>query len=301
MTQNQIYLIGRMPPPFGGVTSFNVQVQDLFKGVGGDMSHVKSLGRLLSLVNPKEKKNILVSISNRFAILIATMVLKLFGHNVAIVIHGDIERGNKINAHLAKGIAFFSNYTIVLNNSSYQYLGSHPKVLCLGTNLAPDREPNNSVSNSNKKTCVTYASRKKTDLHGREIYGIGFLYSFFSKIGRDLIILDPSNDFEDLESTEHIQIHREPVQVSDFVGADFIYIRNTSTDGDSLLVHEAMNAGSVVIASNVVSRPPGVLLMNYNSESQLKKQLDNAVSCTTPKPTSHHQEWADFLLHFCKL
>jgi glycosyltransferase involved in cell wall biosynthesis len=47
------------------------------------------------------------------------------------------------------------------------------------------------------------------------------------------------------------------------------FIRNTSTDGDSLSIKEALYIGLPVIATDCVSRPKGVKLINYNDISSL--------------------------------
>ena len=51
------------------------------------------------------------------------------------------------------------------------------------------------------------------------------------------------------------------------------FIRSTTTDGDSLSVHEALHLKKDVIASNVVDRPIGTL--TYLSASELEFNLLN--------------------------
>lgn len=53
-----------------------------------------------------------------------------------------------------------------------------------------------------------------------------------------------------------------------------VYIRPTTTDGDSLAVREVMDCGANVVASDVCSRPDGVILYEWNNkESLLDKVL----------------------------
>lgn len=299
MNEIDLYLLGRTPPPIGGVTSFNLQILELLNTEQRPaVKHIGDPIDLLSSITPVRRKNFLVSISNRPIILLTTIFLRLLRHNVATIIHGDIERGNRHYALLVKAIALFSNYIIVLNESSYRYLHAKQNIILLGTNLAPEQQTICPERPAKRKTHFTYAHRKEFDSDGKDIYGILFLYSYFSKSGAELVILDPSNSYHHLKPLDNIRIYRTPVQVEEFLGPNFIYLRNTSTDGDSLLVHEAMNKGTIVVASDVVSRPPGVLLMGYNSESDLKMQLDIAADYQTPKPTSHYKEWVTFLRKF---
>ena len=298
MKKNTLFIVGRMPPPVGGVTSFNIQIQALLDSLGQPTKLIEGVRDILSAVNPNQRKHVLLSLSHRLAIFLIATCCRTFGHSVAVIIHGDIERGSQTNTLIARLISLVSNYTIVLNKSSYHYLGENRKVLCLGTNLAHESQAD-SDSLSSKRTYITYAHRKEVDSRGRDIYGISFLYSFFSKSDKQLVIIDPSNSYKHLKDNENIRIYRSSVNVNEFLGPKFIYLRNTSTDGDSLFVHEAMNRGSIVIASDIVSRPPGVLLMRYSNESDLKRQLETAKNYIPPTPTSHYNQWSEFLLDFC--
>ena len=62
-----------------------------------------------------------------------------------------------------------------------------------------------------------------------------------------------------------------------------VFIRNTSTDGDSLSIHEALSKGVITYATDVVQRPVGVisygqlteldnseLLLSINTKSEVK-------------------------------
>ena len=52
------------------------------------------------------------------------------------------------------------------------------------------------------------------------------------------------------------------------------FIRYTSTDGDSLSIHEALEQGIPVIATDVVSRPSNVYLIHRGDNKELKKAID---------------------------
>ena len=299
MRKSALLLIGRMPPPVGGVTSFNLQIQALLDSLEQPTEHVEGALDLLYAVKPNQRKNVLLSLSNRPVIFLTAACFRVFGHSVATIIHGDIERGSRANTLIVRFISLISHYTIVLNESSYRYLGHSPTVLCLGTNISQESQANSSDSVFSKSTYITYAHRKEVDSQGRDIYGIPFLYSYFSKGDKKLVIIDPSNSYKHLKASDNIRIYRNAVNVSEFLGPEFIYLRNTSTDGDSLFVHEAMNRGSIVIASDVVSRPPGVLLMGYSNEADLERQLEVAKNYKPPTPTSHYNQWSEFLLQFC--
>ena len=54
-----------------------------------------------------------------------------------------------------------------------------------------------------------------------------------------------------------------------------VFVRNTSTDGDSLSVKEALYLHKKVICSDAVDRPLGVRLFHYSDSESLESCLAN--------------------------
>ena len=107
--------------------------------------------------------------------------------------------------------------------------------------------------------------------------------------------MDPSNSFRNLRDLPNVKIIRQPVEVDPLLGPESVYIRNTSTDGDSLLVHEALANHSPVIASSCVSRPNGVLLMRYCNVSDLEKCFEELRHYKPKKLSNDVNNWKNFL------
>lgn len=63
-----------------------------------------------------------------------------------------------------------------------------------------------------------------------------------------------------------------------------VFMRPTLADGDSISVREAVALGVHVVASDVTSRPEGVLLFSSGSSASLIEAVDRALK--TPKPLS---------------
>jgi glycosyltransferase involved in cell wall biosynthesis len=64
-----------------------------------------------------------------------------------------------------------------------------------------------------------------------------------------------------------------------------IVLRPTFTDGDSLVVREALSVGTCVIASDIVERPVGTILFECGNFEQLAmKILENLSSRIEIKP-----------------
>ena len=56
-----------------------------------------------------------------------------------------------------------------------------------------------------------------------------------------------------------------------------VYIRPTSTDGDSVAIREALDLGLNVVASDVCMRPDGVLVYNYNHNIDFVTKVNDAL------------------------
>ena len=56
-----------------------------------------------------------------------------------------------------------------------------------------------------------------------------------------------------------------------------VYVRPTSTDGDSVAVREALSMGCQVVASNVCERPKGCLLFDFTSDDDLFNAIELAL------------------------
>ena len=52
-----------------------------------------------------------------------------------------------------------------------------------------------------------------------------------------------------------------------------IYVRPTSTDGDSVAVREVIDEGTIVIASDVCVRPEGVIVYKYGDDESFNSAV----------------------------
>ena len=96
----------------------------------------------------------------------------------------------------------------------------------------------------------------------------------FPKYG--FVISDPSGNYgrRHPSVSNNILIINTPhpfYKVLDYVDC---FIRYTSTDGDSLSIHEALEQGIPVIATDVVSRPNNVFLIHRGDNKKLKTTID---------------------------
>jgi glycogen(starch) synthase len=62
-----------------------------------------------------------------------------------------------------------------------------------------------------------------------------------------------------------------------------VFVRPTLRDGDSISVREAMALGVKVVASNVGTRPEGVVLFEAGDAAGLAGRVDEVLACRTPE------------------
>ena len=128
---------------------------------------------------------------------------------------------------------------------------------------------------------------------GKDIYGFKTAINVFvkvvkkstSKVGFVLCIADDN----DIENIALLHEYAKRLNIDDKIfwqiGAvdnirtlwheTDIYIRPTSTDGDSVAVREALDEGAIVIASDVCARPENVITYNFDNDEELEYLILN--------------------------
>lgn len=91
-----------------------------------------------------------------------------------------------------------------------------------------------------------------------DIENISLLYDYAKKLGLDSKIFWQIGAIENIRTLWH---------------KTDIYIRPTSTDGDSVAVREVLDEGAIVIASDVCERPNGVITYRFGNEEMLTELI----------------------------
>ena len=123
-----------------------------------------------------------------------------------------------------------------------------------------------------------YFEYGKQDKYGQEIYGVSELIAFFSeRPSWGLVISDPSGTYKKKNYLlpKNILILDSPHSFQKVFDYADCFIRYTSTDGDSLSIHEALDFGLSVVATDVVDRPHGVYTVKRNDMDELFIVLKN--------------------------
>jgi hypothetical protein len=298
----EVLVIGQFTPPIGGVTVYNDRLinnllndQIVFDYMDGSDSIMVNLVKLIR----SKSKLFHISISNTYVIFILIIIGRIRGKKVIITLHGDIGRYTKFRNLLEVINVYLSDIPIVLNQKSYVYsIKINKKTRLISSFIAPENEIKKEVNpalesidkNKWRSIFCTYAAHISYDKYGQEVYGIKDLLEVFEVNPQMfLIISDPSGQYR-----KHIlRIYKQkllpnicfvslPHSFIEILKFSDVFIRATSTDGDSISIKEALFLNKKVIASDVASRPAGCILYSYGNREDLEYKLCNYMNIEVP-------------------
>ena len=290
-----ITIIGKLPPPVGGVTI-----------------HVSRLVGWLDRYNYRHFRLVLLSreslrwdeiryffssriihlhTSNPSLRFITSVICKIFGKKIILTYHGDLTRFNTLYNLFDLLSVKFCTIPIVLNKGSLQIASKYNSAsIQLSSFIPPFKHEklkqvigNSIISFAKKysKLFCTNAYDVSFDKNGREIYGISELIHFFRNQNNcALIISDPSGNYKrylrkiGMKAPTNVLIIDEPHSFYEVLKLSDALIRNTTTDGDSISIREALYLNKPVLATNCVSRPNGCIVYEDIFELHLKSLLN---------------------------
>ena len=274
MSMANILIIGRLPPPIGGVTIHVSRLIENLERIGFKNFDFADLNEGLPGVLWKFVTNraIHLHLSNPYWQLCVALICRLLLKKLVVTYHGNWGR-----YHLAGNLAvtlscWLAHTPIIQNEESFKKAFQwNRNAKLISTYLHSDHiaplDPDNAslLLNFTKKykliTC-TNAWNVAFDKYGKEIYGISELVEWTAENeSHALIISDPSGNYAPFIKQRYQQISANVLFLS--IPHDFrnvlkvsdAFIRNTSTDGVSLSICEALALNVPVLASDSVSRP----------------------------------------------
>ena len=299
---SRLLIVGTLPNTAGlGGVSIHVQrTLDWLNMKNFDFTFFDyKVGSLLSIVKLIRKHEIIhVHVSNVMYKLYILFVSKFFRKKTIFTKHGNLGNLSSFQNYIDFFVIKHCDIPIVLNQKSYlKSIDLNRNTILLNAFLPPvtsESLPSSlntiikSQHDSRHKVFVTNASKRVFDSKTKEeIYGIHFLLSFFrEKLNYTLIVLDPSGEYTKVvgpHPSKNIYIYSQSISFFSLIKVSDVVIRNTSQDGDSLSVREALFLNKSVCASNCVDRPHGVILFKYNDLESFSLAIKDSlnVSCKT--------------------
>lgn len=291
----KLLVIGKLPPPIGGVTIHVKRFLDLLSMNGlrytfFDLRDFKFLDLVKRIIKAKLVHLHVSNVEFQFFLVVLS---KILGKKSVVTIHGDLFRFKGLKKKLTSLTIRFCDVPILLNEKSYLYAKEiNPKSFLMTAFLPPliEEIPLDSkvceqidaFKTLHDKVFATNASAVNYDVNEQEIYGVLELIDFFKRnenrsIG--LIISDPSGEYEKFLKAKNVALSTNIVMLSfphsyfEIIKRVDATIRNTSTDGDSLSIRESLFLKKSTFATDVVQRPAGTVLYRRGDYSVFSIEL----------------------------
>ncbi|SFB41648.1 glycosyltransferase [Algoriphagus aquimarinus] len=294
--KRNLLIIGKTPPPIGGVT---IHVKRLLDSLKDDNTiqftyfDLKRKSKIKLFILIWKSKVVHLHTSNSYFRFFVVLYCRLLLKKIIFTFHGNLGRYNLFRNLIDKLSILFSNYPIVINfdsfNISYK-INSETKLISAfipQSSIVPLEDNLNTYLNV-KSTEYQYifctnAFDVSYDKFGNEVYQILELVNVFAESelnNQYLIISDPSGNYnkflikKGIKVPENILFINFPHDFNAVLKKSDCFIRYTTTDGDSLSVKEALMLNKNVIASDVVQRPYGVQLTKLDSNDLIKHLIN---------------------------
>jgi glycosyltransferase involved in cell wall biosynthesis len=281
-------LIGKIPPPIGGVTVHVERLCSKLKKMSYPyiFCNLSIKNAFIILKKILSVKIIHLHTSNPYIRLFFVVYCRLLFKVILITYHGNIGRFNTWKNRIDFFSIQFASIPIVLNQESFMRSCSINENTRLISAFIPpnisesyDIKTDKAIHDFSKHYEIIFSTNAHNvsfDTQGNEIYGISQLVNIFSQLpDRGLIFSDPSGKYKKYLEEKFSSLPSNLLILDyyhDFITVirhTSVMIRATTTDGDSLSIKEALFFGKRVIASDCVSRPNGVILYKAGNRDSL--------------------------------
>lgn len=287
-------VIGRIPgnSGIGGVTIHVSRLLQLYSkfNIKYEFLDLKSKFLMFNLMKKILKsKKIYLHASSPYLRFAVSLFCLVFSKKLILMIHGNLGRFNSFKNSfdfLAIRICF---KPILINKKSHEKaLYLNQKAFLASAYIPPinsstlDKKIVNYIEASrqnSKLIVVTVASDVRFDKFGNEIYGISELLRYFGDVHDSLLIIaDPTANYKKYISKNYPNLLcngyfiNEKINFHELLKISDVFIRNTSTDGDSLSLREAINLKINCYATDVVDRPVGAIIYSSLNDLSLERK-----------------------------
>lgn len=306
-----IVVVGRFPPPLGGVSVFVKRKYQSLVGDGAQCVDLKKafwwakifvLGRQKGCVFYLNTGNILFLTACFFLGVLGKSYI--YDHNASRGVWGR-RFGERVYCALVRrsmGVRVVHEHLI----RSYANRGLADKVEVETPFIAPIESELAGIIKTYPKDVLRFldesayfklamsASKYAVDAAGRDVYGFDALAVLLERLearGLRYKFLLNVADFDASKFPK--ELFRRLERLSETGSLTFMigqyefwpvlknidcFLRLTTTDGDSVSVREALYFKCAVVASDVVPRPDGVALYSFGSDEELERRVSDLIS-----------------------
>lgn len=312
-----IFVLGKTPPPIGGVT---IHVQRLIEWLKQDKSlkvehfdiTIKQIIGLMSKLLIYKNKIVVVhcQTSSIFGPTILVFIKKLFNLKYKIIysVHSELWIGKNLGkGNLRKQLSLFSlrninnlisdNINIKKNFEDYGFKSNVIIPFLPPLGYLDDSSLQNYLKIENeldKPILIFNAYKVNYKENDPDIYGLETLLNAFFLIDtpvtlillipqllkhqEDKIKLDISEKSNNLNKPRIHIISRTDIEGWKVIAKSNLFVRPTITDGDALSIREALFYGVPVVTSDCTVRPQGVTLFKTGDHFDLAEKIMDKVS-----------------------
>ncbi|MDD2493734.1 MAG: hypothetical protein PHE29_00925 [Tissierellia bacterium] len=280
LQDKRLLILGKIPPPIGGVT---IHVQRLLFSLKNKIEYdflklnFKNLLKIPLVII--HYKTVHLHSSNPWVRLYIVLISRLFAVKLVSTIHGNLGRFSSDLKNQIDLVSIQLSYKpILLNENSLNIARTKNKRSeLISAFIPPDLDQEflpeivlQNILDFKKKSKVlfcTNAYNLSYDKNSVEIYGIfELIEAFRNKPEFGLVFSDPSGVYSKTFNSKFIKIPNNVLIIN--IAHSFYKvmqvcdasIRNTTTDGDSLSVKESLYLKRYTFATDAVNRPPGCIL-----------------------------------------
>jgi glycosyltransferase involved in cell wall biosynthesis len=319
----KIFLVGKIPPPIGGVTMHTKRLGYWLSKINGlsvtyifpkFFSLIAFFGKMLLL---RRKSSVVhCQISSVWGALVIVFILRLSRSRAKFVysLHSEfwIPDNTAKNTLLGWGgrhILASASLIIADNKNIQEAALVYAPYVCVQSPFLPP--PGELLSQSlssylelpelDVPVIVFNAYRLVYRPDGRDVYGLDVLLDAFGKINFDaaLILLIPVLNDDDLSKIASTltsmsgnlnkdRIHlvsRVDIEGWQVIAKADVFVRPTITDGDALSVRESIYYGVPAVVSDCTARPPGVITFKTGDADDLAEKIKVAIRRGKEKST----------------
>lgn len=300
----KVLIIGRIPPPIGGVTVHVSRLLESLKAHHFDHFDFCDLinDRLADITQKIIRYNVIhLHISNPMFQLVFALVCKISRKTLLMTYHGNWGRYGVWGNGAVNWSARLCSVPIVQNLESLgKALQWNKNARMISTFIPSTFTKPLSALDSQKLSdfrrrfpfvFCTNAWNLVFDRNGAETYGITEIISSIAEVSNaGLIISDPSGKYGPYirktfgQTLHNVLIIEGQHDFGNVLRVADAFIRNTSTDGVSLSIHEAYEHRVVVLASNSISRAHFCNVYNKIADIDLITELEKGKARLANEP-----------------
>ncbi|MFB5944269.1 hypothetical protein [Albibacterium profundi] len=300
----QLLIMGKLPPPIGGVTIHVSRLLIILRSQDVDCQFYKLtiltlLGLPMTLIG---YKCIHIHSSNPFVRLYSAVICKITNTKSIITFHGNIGRyGPGFKNSIDKLTIWLASKPIVLNANSFNVAKKiNANSELISAFIPPKVESEILCEKIFQKIKLmklnhnllfsTNAYNMTFDSNGAETYGIVEIIEIFRmRPEYGLVVSDPSSAYSKYFAAKKNNIPSNILIISEehsfykVMELCDVTIRNTTTDGDSLSVKESLYLNKTTLATDVVKRPNGCVTYELGKLDNVINRINENIRTIIPE------------------